>query len=111
MKPPKIFATVSLLILLLLVALPAVGNALDCQKVSLAKVGVDPRFEGPPVQLKDELGTCWGGAVRQFYLSSSLGNQGLAVFLTGYSLDKTFWVRIAGDGSAGSLVQVVFIND
>ena len=111
MKSKKSVSIVSIIILFALVVLPAAANALDCSKVSVKRIGADPRFEGPPVQLKDELGTCWGGGIRQFYLSSSLGNQGLAVVLTGYSLNKTFWVRIADDAAPGSLVQVIFIND
>lgn len=93
-----------------LVTLPAVANALDVSSCSIAKIGVDPRFEGAPVQLVDTSGTNWTGN-RQFYLSSTLGNQGLAVLLTAYSMGKTVWVRIAGDGSAGSLITVIFVND
>ena len=93
-----------------LITLPAVANALDVASCSIAKIGADPRFEGAPVQLVDTTGVNWTGP-RQFYLSSTLGNQGLAVLLTAYSLGKTVWVRIAGDGSAGSLVQVIFVND
>ncbi len=63
------------------------------------------------MQLKDEIGTCWGGGIRQFYLSAALGNPGLATILTGYSLDKTFWTRIAGTAEPGSLVLILYIND
>jgi hypothetical protein len=43
-------------------------------------------------------------------LSSELGNQGLAVLLTAYSLGETVWVRIAGDASSGSLITIIFMN-
>jgi len=105
--------TVSLFFLFSLVALPTIASAVDCANVSVKRIGYDPRFvDGPvPIQLKDNGGTCWSGETRQFYVSTDLGNPGLAIFLTGYSLGKTFWVRIAGDAAAGSLVQIVFIND
>ena len=92
------------------VIMPATANALDVADCTIARIGIDPRFEGPPVQLIDNSGANWTGA-RQFYLSSTLGNQGLATLLTAYSLTKTVWVRIAGDGSAGSLIEILFIND
>ena len=93
------------------VIMPATANAdVDVADCTIVRIGVDPRFEGPPVQLIDNSGSNWNGA-RQFYLSSTLGNQGLATLLTAYSLGKTIWVRVAGDGSAGSLITVLFIND
>jgi hypothetical protein len=93
------------------VIMPATANALDVADCTVARIGVDPRFENPiPVQLIDNSGLNWTGP-RQFYLSSTLGNQGLATLLTGYSMSKTFWVRIAGDGSSGSLIEIIFIND
>ncbi len=92
-----------------LFGLPAISSALDVPICSIVKIGFDPRFEGAPVQLDDQSDVNWTGA-RQFYLSSSLGKEGLAVLLTAYSLGETVWVRIAGDGSAGSLITVIFIN-
>jgi len=93
-----------------LAILPSVANAVDVPTCQIVKIGCDPRFEGPPIQLVDTRGIAWTGP-RQFYLSSSLGNQGLAVLLTAYSLGKTVWVRIAGDASSGSLITVIFVND
>jgi hypothetical protein len=92
-----------------LIFLPGLASALDVPVCSIVKIGVDPRFEGPPVQLDDQSDVNWTGP-RQFYLSSTLGNQGLAVLLTAYSLGETVWVRIAGDGSSGSLITVIFVN-
>lgn len=97
------------LVLGVLLWLPVTASALDVPICSIGRIGVDPRFEGPPVQLDDQSDVNWTG-LRQFYLSSTLGNQGLAVLLTAYSLGETVWVRIAGDGSPGSLITVIFIN-
>ena len=94
-----------------LMIIPAVANAtVDAADTQVTRVGADPRFEGAMVQLDDLTDTKWTG-IRQFYLSSNLGNQGLATLLTAYSMNKTLWVRIAGDGSAGSLIEIIFIND
>ena len=61
------------------------------------------------MQLDDQSDHKWTGT-RQFYLSSDLGNQGLAVLLTAYSLGETVRVKIARDGSPGSLILTIFIN-
>jgi len=101
---------ICVLVLGSLIFLPAMASAdVDVAVCSIVKIGIDPRFEGPPVQLDDQSDVNWTGA-RQFYLSSTLGNQGLATLLTAYSLGETVWVRIAGDGSAGSLITVIFVN-
>ena len=91
--------------------IPTVANAtVDSGQNTIIKVGADPRFEGAMVQLDDLTDNKWTG-VRQFYLSSALGNQGLATLLTAYSMGKTIWVRIVGDGSPGSLVEIIFVNE
>ncbi len=93
-----------------LIILPgAAGADVDVSNCIIAKIGADPRFEGPPVQLDDTSDANWTGN-RQFYLSQELGNQGLAVLLTAYAMGETVWVRIAGDGESGSLVTVIFVN-
>ncbi len=48
---------------------------------------------------------------RTYYLSPLLGNQGLAVILTAYSMGKTLYLRVGGAGEGGSLISVVHIND
>lgn len=98
------------LVLASFIILPGMASAdVDVPVCSIVKIGADPRFEGPPVQLDDQSDLKWTG-YRQFYLSSSLGNQGLAVLLTAYSMGETVWVRIAGDASSGSLIKVIFVN-
>jgi hypothetical protein len=112
MKTRKSFVTVvSLFTLFALVALPVVASAdVTCTRVSLQKIGADSGFEGSPIQFKDEIGTCWNGENRQFYLNPSIANTGLAIVLTGAGLGRTFWVRIAGDAAGGSLINIIFIN-
>ena len=112
MKRNKMFSLVFAMFLVAsLMIIPAVANAaVDSGSNTIIKVGADPRFEGAMVQLDDLTDTKWTG-IRQFYLSSALGNQGLATLLTAYSMGKTIWVRIAGDGSPGSLVEIIFVNE
>jgi hypothetical protein len=99
-----------MLVLSGLILLPCIASAdTDVSVCVITKIGADPRFEGPPVQLDDQSDVNWSGS-RQFYLSSDLGNQGLSVLLTAYSLGETLWVRIAGDASSGSLITVIFVN-
>ena len=94
-----------------LMIIPTIANAaVDAADCQIMRVGSDPRFQGAMVQLDDLTDTRWTG-IRQFYLSSTLGNQGLATLLTAYSLGKTVWVRIAGDGAPGSLIEIIFVND
>jgi hypothetical protein len=93
-----------------LLGLPAIASAyVDVPACSILMVGVDPQFEGPTVILDDLNDAAWQGA-RQFYLTSELGNQGLAVLLTAFSLNNTIYVRIAGDASAGSLIIGIVVN-
>ena len=112
MKRNKMFSLVFAMFLVTsLMIIPTIANAIvDVPNCSIAKVGYDPRFEGALVRLDDLTDTQWTGT-RQFYLSSTLGNQGLATLLTAYSLGKTVWVRIAGTGEPGSLIQIIYIND
>jgi len=86
---------------------PAIADV-DVLSCSITRVGTDPRF-GSFVQLDDQSDVNWIGS-RAFYLSSDLGNQGLAVLLTAYSLGETVLVRIAGDASPGSLITIIYIN-
>ena len=89
---------------------PAANADVDVFTAKIIRVGIDPRFEGPMVQLEDVGGSpAWTG-VRQFYLSSILGNGGLATMLTAFSLGEHVFVRIAGTAEAGSLVTIIFVN-
>ena len=89
---------------------PTVYADIDVATARIFRLGIDPRIEGPMVQLIDEgVSPQWTGN-RQFYLSTALGNPGLATMLTAFSLNETVWVRIAGTGESGSLVTIIFVN-
>ena len=83
---------------------------IDVFTAKIVRLGIDPRFEGPMVQLEDVGSSPQWSGVRQYYLSSTLGNGGLATMLTAFSLGESVFVRIVGDGSEGSLVTIIFVN-
>ena len=89
---------------------PAANADVDVVSASIVKVGIDPRFEGPMVQLIDHAASPRWTGVRQFYLSGTLGNGGLAAMLTAFSLGENVFVRIAGTAEVGSLVTIIFVN-
>ncbi len=86
-----------------LVVVPA-AHALDIPDGTLTWVGFYPGL-GYSVRLVDNSGTYWTGE-RTFYLSSELGNAGLAIALTAYSNDKPVWVRLAS-GASNSLILII----
>jgi hypothetical protein len=101
-----------MLVLSSLILLPCISAAADYVDVPacvIVRIGMDPRFDGPPVQLDDQSDVAWTGS-RQFYMSADMGNQGLAILLTAYSMGETVFVRIAGDASSGSLIISLFVN-
>jgi len=60
------------LVLVSLIVLPAMAKAdVDVSVCSIEKIGVESRFEGPPVHLDDQSDVNWTGS-RQFYLSDDL---------------------------------------
>ena len=86
------------------------AHAVDVLSAEIFRIGIDPRFEGPMVQLVDTAASpAWTG-VRQFYLSATLGNAGLATMLTAFSLGETVFVRISGTADPGSLITIIFVN-
>ena len=89
---------------------PAANADVDVAIASIHKIGIDPRFEGPMVQLIDQTASPRWTGFRQFYLSSTLGNGGLAAMLTAFSLGENVFVRIAGTGQSGALVTIIFVN-
>jgi hypothetical protein len=97
----------------ILLAIPTIASAdVDLAVASIGRVGVVTTIEGPVVQLYDVNGVIWAkGTMRQFYLSPTIKNTGLATILTALSLEKTVWVRIAGTGAQGSLITIVYINN
>lgn len=107
--------TSSTLLMMMLAAsllfLPQVTYAdVDIDNARIYRIGTDPRFVGPMVQLDDLAASERWTGIRQFYLSPNLGNSGYATLLTAFSMDQPVWVRIAGDGSSGSLITIIFVN-
>ena len=91
--------------------MPLASADVDVLTAQIVRVGIDPRFEGPMVQLRDlDPQPKWGG-VRQFYLSQALGSGGLATLLTALSLNQPVFVRIAGTAQNGSLVIIIFATN
>ena len=84
----------------------------DCAECTITRLGMFPgKFgttDGFMVQVEDAAGA-WTGSMT-FYLDDSLGKAGWATVLTGYSMGKTLWLRIA-DTTPGSLITIVHIND
>ena len=89
---------------------PVAQADIDVPFAKIVRLGIDPRFEGPMVQLEDTAANPQWTGVRQFYLSQALGNGGLATMLTAFSLGENVWVRIAGTGESGSLITIIFVN-
>lgn len=85
----------------------------DVYNAKIERMGIyfPNETRGAMVQLTDLSATpAWSGT-RQFFLSqAALGNQGLAVMLTAYSMGATLWVRIAGTAEPLSLITVVYVN-
>ena len=66
---------------------------------------------GAMVQLTDlSSNPKWAGS-RQFFLSQAvLGNEGLAMVLTAFTMGQPLWVRIAGNADPLSLITVIYVN-
>ncbi|MDH4056841.1 MAG: hypothetical protein OEV58_15870 [Gammaproteobacteria bacterium] len=91
--------------------MPLASADVDVLTAQIVRVGIDPRFEGPMVQLTDLAAQPKWAGVRQFYLSSILGNDGLATLLTALSLNQPVFVRISGTAQPGSLITIIFVNN
>ena len=61
------------------------------------------------LKLDDTTDVAWVGE-RNFILHESVEKVGYATLLTAISLNKTVRVKIAGDGSAGSLITNIYLN-
>ena len=88
--------------------------AADCSSATIKRIGSNPVSGATGastfmVQLDCADDTTWPGTLT-LYLSSDLGDSGLATLLTAYSLGKTVWVRSLGI-TPGSIVSVIYIND
>ena len=89
--------------------------AADCSIATIKRVGTNPTSSyasgATPytVQLDCSNDSVWAGSLTLF-LSSELGESGLATLLTAYSLGKTVWVRTLGV-TGGSIVTIIYMND
>jgi len=88
--------------------------AADCASAVIKRVGSNPSIGATGsspymVQLDCSTDSVWPGTLT-LYLSSDLGDGGLATLLTAYSLGKTVWVRTLGITS-GSIVTIIYVND
>lgn len=115
MKKSMVVAiTVLSLVSVALLGFPLSASAdVDVPYARIDKIGMyypdDTR--GAMVMLTDLSTTPkWTGS-RQFFLSKAiLGNQGLAVLLTAYSMGQSIWVRLAGTGDPLSLITIIYAN-
>ena len=106
-------SVVFIVIALSLCLLPATAFAdYDCIRCTITRVGMYPgvagTVDGIMVRVDDEADE-WTGS-RTFYLHDDLGKAGLATVLTGYSMGKSLWLRLA-DTAGGSLITIVYINN
>ena len=97
-----------------LICMPLSASAdVDVLKARIERIGlINPSStRGALIQLTDMASSPkWTGS-RQFFLSQEiLGNQGLAIALTAFSLEKEIVVRIAGTAEALSLITVIYVN-
>ena len=88
-------------------------NAADCEQATIKMVGVNPANTTTGasdyfVRMDCANDATWPGII-SFYLSSDLGDSGLATLLTATSLNLPVWVRTSGI-APGSLVTVIYMN-
>ncbi len=118
MKTKQMGILLILLVAFSITTIPTIASAADIGSATITKVGFYPNVSagssGGIAFLDESNDAHWGGS-RMFYLSDALGNQGLATLLTAYSMGKTVFVRIGGssgaDPVAGSLVNIIYVND
>ncbi|WP_319549703.1 hypothetical protein [Desulfogranum marinum] len=103
----------AMLIILTVLSWGNTSYAVDCARATIKKVGTNPTLNtgASPymVQLSCSKESAWEG-ISTFYLSTDLGDSGLATLLTAYSMNKTLWVRALGSKS-GSIITVIYMND
>lgn len=91
--------------------------AVVCSSATITKIGPVGTAKGAGkvlVILRNDSGAAAGswpaGGQRQFYVTDLIKNQGLAVLLTAFSLDKKVWVSIDGLAEQDKEVLIVFLN-
>ena len=93
----------------------------DCSSAQVMMIGTNPGAggvgsSGIKVSLKNlsghTVGTDWLiNTNRMFFLTTDLGDQGLATLLTAMSLNKPVWVRIAGNAEPASLISIIYLSN
>jgi hypothetical protein len=86
-----------------------------CASATITKTGPVSTGTGRVlVILRNDSGAAVGswpaGTQRQFFMNDLIKNQGLAVLLTAFSLDKKVWVSIADLAEMNKEVQIVYLN-
>lgn len=110
MKGHKIIFLVGILCAMLVCFAGIASADVDVASARIDKIGAHSSFaDRPPIFLTDLSAKAWTGS-RMFYLSPTLGNQGLATALTALSMGQSVWVRVSGTGVAGSLVTVLYVT-
>lgn len=97
---------------------PSISNAanFNIAAAQITRIGIFPNMtpdSSIPVFLTDTAAQPAFSAGTMFYLNNSLGNEGLATLLTAFSMGKTVWVRIVGEGAApapGDYITIVYVN-
>lgn len=91
--------------------------AVICSSAAITKIGPVGTVVGAGkvlVILRNDSGAAVGswpaGTQRQFYVTDLIKNQGLAVLLTAFSLDKKVWVSIDDLAQQDKEVLIVFLN-
>jgi hypothetical protein len=118
-KSLNIFAILITTCLITLGCFTVNSFAVDCSSATITMIGVNPGAGGTgasdiKVGFKNTSGVTVGdwavNTERFFFLSESLGNQGLATLLTAHTLEMPVWIRIADPGTPGSLVSIIYLN-
>lgn len=112
----KIWVSVLFLVVFFSISVPNASADVWVYNATIKACGFNPATTwmgstGGVIFLVDNSATpLWTGK-RQFYMSTATGNQGLATVLTAFSMGKNVSVKVAGDASAGSLVQVILLEE
>lgn len=89
----------------------------NLNKVTILRTGSAPSFENSDLNRSGHViwatHSSWSGN-RVFFLSSDLGDPGLAIFLAAISTSKTVYLEIGGSASApntaGSIISRAYLN-
>ena len=110
-RSSKYFVAFFLVVAMLL---PFTASAdVDVANARIDRIGLynPDATRGAMVQLTDlSSNPAWAGS-RQFFLSQAvLGNEGLAMVLTAFTMGQPLWVRVAGTAEPLSLITVIYVN-